>query len=41
MKIMDMALIAQDEYILGAFMLYIDIIRLFIYILEILGDKKD
>ena len=38
--IMDMALIAQDEYILGAFMLYVDIVRVFMYILIILSDKK-
>ena len=38
--IMDMALIAQDEYILGAFMLYVDIVRVFLYILIILSDKK-
>ena len=38
--IMDMALIAQDEYILGAFMLYVDIVRVFMHILIILSDKK-
>ena len=38
--IMDMALVAQDEYILAAFMLYADIVRLFVYILVILSDKK-
>ena len=38
--IMDLALVAQDEYILAAFMLYADIVRLFIYILILLSEKK-
>jgi protein lifeguard len=31
---------SMDDYIIGALMLYLDIIMLFIYILRILGDKK-
>ena len=38
--IMDLALVALDEYILAAFMLYADIVRLFIYILILLSEKK-
>ena len=38
--IMDPELCAQDEYILAAFFLYIDIVRLFIYILVLLSEKK-
>ena len=30
-----------DDYIIGAMMLYIDIIMLFVYILRLLGDSKD
>lgn len=30
-----------DEYIIGALMLYLDIINIFLYILKILGKKKD
>jgi len=29
-----------DDYILGAFTLYLDLINLFMYILRILGSKK-
>ena len=29
-----------DDYILGALMLYLDIMRMFVYILEILGSRK-
>jgi len=29
-----------DDYILGALMLYLDIIRMFMFILEILGKAK-
>ena len=29
-----------DDYIIGALMLYMDIIMLFVYILRLLGDKK-
>ena len=32
--------INDEDYILGALVLYIDIIQLFLYILRILGDKK-
>jgi len=39
-KIQMMGKIALDEYILGAMMLYIDIIRLFLYILMIFGGRK-
>ena len=30
----------QDEYILGAMNLYIDLVRVFVYILALLGSKK-
>lgn len=30
----------DEDYILGALILYIDIIQMFIYILRILGEKK-
>ena len=32
---------SMDDYIIGAMMLYMDIIMLFIYILRLFGDKKD
>lgn len=32
---------SMDDYIIGALMLYLDIIMLFIYILKILGKAKD
>jgi FtsH-binding integral membrane protein len=38
--IMDLALIAKDEYIIGAFILYMDVVRLFVYILVLLSDQK-
>lgn len=31
----------MDEYIMGALMLYIDIIMIFIYILRLLGAARD
>ena len=30
-----------DDYIIGAMMLYIDIIMMFVYILRLLGDKNN
>ena len=36
-QIMTPSVISYDDYILGAMMLYVDIIRMFIYILMILG----
>lgn len=35
-----MGKVAVDEYILGAMMLYIDIIRMLLYILMLFGKKK-
>jgi FtsH-binding integral membrane protein len=32
--------ISYDDYILGAMMLYVDIVRMFLYILMILGKKN-
>jgi FtsH-binding integral membrane protein len=40
MMIMTPGAISYDDYILGAINLYIDMIRMFIYILAILGSKK-
>jgi FtsH-binding integral membrane protein len=31
--------LTYDDYILGAIMLYVDIVGLFIYILELIGGK--
>ena len=39
-QIMTPAVVSYDDYILGAMLLYIDIIRMFIYILAILGKSK-
>jgi len=39
-QIMTPDVISYDDYILGAMMLYIDIIRMFLYILVILGKSK-
>ena len=39
-QIMTPDVISYDDYILGAMMLYIDIVRMFVYILMILGSKK-
>ena len=39
-KIQMMGKVAVDEYILGAMMLYIDIIRMLLYILMLFGKKK-
>lgn len=39
-QIMTPDAISYDDYILGAMMLYIDIVRMFLYILIILGKKK-
>jgi FtsH-binding integral membrane protein len=33
--------LTMDNYVLGAVLLYIDIIQLFLQILKILGKKKD
>ena len=33
-------LISVDDYIMGALMIYLDIINLFLYILKIFGKKK-
>ena len=33
--------LSLDDYILGAIILYVDIISLFLKILQILGKKKD
>jgi len=33
-------LIPWDDYILGAIRLYVDLIRMFLYILALLGKKK-
>ena len=41
LMIMDAAMVAADEYILAAFMLYVDVVRLFIYILMLLGKDKE
>lgn len=30
----------KDDYIWGALMLYVDLIRMFIYIIAIVGEKK-
>ena len=38
-QIMTPDAISYDDYILGAMMLYIDIVRMFLYILMILGKK--
>ena len=35
------AMIGNDDYILGAIILYLDIINIFIYILQILSSSKD
>jgi FtsH-binding integral membrane protein len=32
--------ISMDDYVLGALVLYVDIIRLFLYILRAMGKKK-
>ncbi len=39
-QIMTPDAISYDDYILGAMMLYIDIVRMFVYILMILGKSK-
>ena len=39
-QIMTPDVVSYDDYILGAMLLYIDIIRMFIYILAILGKSK-
>lgn len=31
----------EDSYIMGALILYLDIINLFLYILKLLGENKD
>ena len=41
LMIMDAAMVAADEYILASFMLYVDVVRLFIYILMLLGKDKE
>jgi FtsH-binding integral membrane protein len=33
--------LAVDEYFLAAMLLYIDVIQIFLYILELLGSNKD
>ena len=38
--IMQAGRVAQDEYILGAIDLYIDLVRLFLYILQLFGKNK-
>ena len=35
------AMIGNDDYILGAIILYLDIINIFIYILQILSSSRD
>jgi len=40
MYIMTPGQIAQDDYILGAILLYVDMVRMFFYILMILGENK-
>ena len=40
LDIMDIGLVAQDEYIMASFILYVDCVRLLIYILILLSDKK-
>jgi hypothetical protein len=32
--------ISYDDYILGAIMLYVDLLRMFIYLLALLGKRK-
>ena len=32
--------ISEEDYIIAALIIYLDIITMFIYILRILGDKK-
>jgi len=35
------AMVGNDDYILGAVILYLDVINIFIYILQILSSSKD
>jgi len=37
---MDPNTMSMDDYILGAMMLYIDLVRMFIYILALAAEKK-
>ena len=39
-QIMTPEAFGMDDYILGALMLYVDLVRMFIYILAILGSNK-
>ena len=39
-QIMKPDVFSMDEYILGALMLYVDLVRMFMYILILLGSKK-
>jgi FtsH-binding integral membrane protein len=40
LMILEPGIMKTDDYIMGALMLYLDLVRLFLYILELMGKRK-
>jgi protein lifeguard len=41
LQIVTPEMISHDDYIMGALMLYLDMVRMFLYLLELFGKMKD
>ena len=40
LMILEPGVMKTDDYIMGALMLYLDLVRMFLYILELMGTQK-